>query len=328
MLVHDHQEETSSYRKRRSRSGLAPIGVSTYVRLQHLQECIGALKQNELAAQSDLFVFSDGPKSGDEEKVALVRNYLRTIEGFNRVRIVGRQANSRTKNNRGGMSLLLNRYGKVIFLEEDVIAAPGFLTFMNQALDKYDRNKKVFSVTGYCPPIAIPQDYPYDVFFLKRCSAWGFGIWKDRFDTIRYVTPDEYERFAADSSRVREFVSGGGEDLMFLLKADAYGKIDAGDVKAMYAQFLKEQYTVYPRQALTSNIGFDGTGTHCGVTTRFSVAVSGQRSFSLPDDVVIDQRILESNRTFRAVPPYVLRVMMKLLGVGRGLWKKFTSRCN
>ena len=310
------------------RSSLAPIGVSTYVRLQHLQECIGALKQNELAAQSDLFVFSDGPKSGDEEKVALVRSYLRTIDGFNRVRIVRRKTNNRTKNNRGGMSLLLNRYGKVIFLEEDVIAAPGFLTFMNQALDKYDRNKKVFSVTGYCPPIAIPQGYPYDVFFLKRCSAWGFGIWKDRFDSIRYITPDEYVGFTKDSNRVSEFVSGGGEDLMFLLKADAYGKIDAGDVKAMYAQFLKDQYTVYPRQALTSNIGFDGTGTHCRVTTRFTVAVSNQRAFSFPDDVVIDQRIIESNRKFRAVPPYVLRVMMKWLGMGRAVWKKFTSRWN
>jgi hypothetical protein len=307
------------------RSGLAPIGVSTYIRLRHLQECIGALKQNELAAQSDLFVFSDGPRSGDEEKVAALRSYLRSVDGFKRVRIVERKTNSRIKNNRGGMRLLLNRYGKAIFLEEDVVAAPGFLTFMNQALGKYEKNNKVFSVTGYCPPITIPADYLYDIFFLKRCSAWGAGIWKDRFDSIRYITPAEYEQFAADSNRVKEFVHGGGEDLMPLLRADAYGKIDAGDVKAMYAQFLNNQYTVYPRQALTLNIGFDGTGTHCGITSRFNVPVSEQRSFYFPADVVIDQRIIESNRKFRAIPSYAVRVATKMLNMGNAALKMFSG---
>jgi len=308
------------------RRGLAPIGLSTYVRLQHLQKTITALQQNELARDSELFVFSDAPKPGDEEKVAAVRSYLRTVDGFNRVRIVERKVNSRTKNNRGGIRLLLNRYGKAIFLEEDVVAAPGFLTFMNQALDKYEKNKQVFSVTGYCPPISIPLDYPHDVFFLKRCSAWGFGIWKDRFDSIRYITPEEYERFASDPNQVREFVHGGGEDLMLMLKEEAYGKIDAGDVKAMYAQFLNGQYTVYPRQSLTLNIGFDGTGTHCGVTSRFNVSVSEQYSFSFPEDVVIDQRIIESNRKFRAIPPYAVRVMAKLFSMGKGVVKKWISR--
>lgn len=306
-------------------SDLAPIGLSTYVRLQHLQKAVAGLKQNELARESELFVFSDGPKPDDVEKVAAVRRYLRTIDGFNRVRIIERKTNSRIKNNRGGMRLLLDRYGKAIFLEEDVVVAPGFLTFMNQALDKYEKNSNVFSVTGYCPPITIPADYPYDVFFMKRCSAWGFGIWRDRFDSIRYITPDEYERFAADSNRVKEFVDEGGEDLMLLLKADAYGKIDAGDVKAMYAQFLTDQYTVYPRQALTVNIGFDGTGTYCDATTRFDVAVSEQRSFCFPPDVVIDRRIVESNRKFRAVPPYTARAMAKLLSVGRDALKMFSS---
>jgi len=296
-------------------SDLAPIGVSTYVRLQHLQENIAALKKNALAEHSELFVFSDAPRHGDEAKVAAVRSYLRTVDGFKNVCIVERETNSRTENNRGGLSSLLNRFGKVIFLEEDVVTAPGFLKFMNQALHKYEKNRRVFSVVGYCPPIKIPADYPHDVFFLKRYNAWGLGIWRDRYDRIRYITPDEYEQFSADKNRVREFIKGGGEDLMVMLKADAYGKIDAGDVKAMYAQFLTDQYTVYPRKSLTSNMGFDGTGTYCSSTTRFNVALSDQFSFSFPDDVVVDQRIIESNWKFRAGPSNARRLMEKLLRV-------------
>jgi hypothetical protein len=250
---------------------------------------------------------------------------LRTVDGFKSVSIVEREKNNRIGNNRGGLRLLLNRFGKVIFLEEDVVAAPGFLKFMNQALDKYEENKKVFSVVGYCPPIKIPADYPHDVFFLKRCNAWGLGIWKDRYERIRYITPDEYERFSDDKIRVREFVNGGGEDLMVMLKADAYGKIDAGDVKAMYAQFLSDQYTVYPRKSLTSNMGFDGSGTYCHSTARFNVVLSDQFSFTFPDDVVVDERIVESNRKFRAVPGYARRLMEKLLGIYKRCLKIFAS---
>lgn len=299
-------------------TNLAPIGLSTYSRLQHLQQTIVALKINVLAQQSELFVFSDAPRSGDEEQVAAVRNYLRTVDGFKAVHIIKRKKNNRIANNRDGINMLLNRFGKVIFLEDDIVTAPGFLTFMNQALDKYEGNDRVFSVVGYCPPIKIPADYQHDVLFLRRCSAWGFGIWKNRFDRIKYITPDEYEQFAANKKRVREFVKGGGEDLMVMLKAEAYGEIDAGDVKAMYAQFLSNQYTVYPAQSLVQNIGHDGTGIHCGKSDRFDVTLSDKTIFQFPDDVVVDQRIIKANLKFRAVPSYARILMWKTRGF---VWK-------
>ncbi|MGB5261607.1 MAG: sugar transferase, partial [Gammaproteobacteria bacterium] len=223
---------------------LAPIGVSTYARPKHLRQAIEALKNNHLAAQSTLYVFSDAPRPGDEDRVAAVRNYLHTIDGFKEVNIVERETNGRVENSRGGLNWLLDNFGKVIFLAEDVVTAPGFLTYMNKALDIYEENERIFSVSGYSPPVKIPEDYRHDVFFLRRFNAWGFGTWKNRFDQVKYITPDEYERLVADKDQVRDFVNGGGADMLEMLSKDAYGKIDAGDVKAMYAQFLSNQYTV------------------------------------------------------------------------------------
>lgn len=280
-------------------NNLAPIGVSTYIRLQHLQQTIAALQKNTLAQHSDLYVFSDAPKTGDEERVAAVRSYLRSVDGFKKVHIIKRERNSRIENNRGGMRMLLDRFGKVIFLEEDVVTAPGFLAFMNQGLDKYEGNARIFSVAGYCPPIKIPANYQHDVFLLRRFSAWGFGIWKNRYDSNSYITPDEYEQFAANKKRVREFVKAGGKDMMVMLKADAYGQIDAGDVKAMYTQFLSNQYTLYSAQSLTMNIGHDGTGVHCVKTDRFNVTLSDKVTFRLPTEPIVDPRIVRANLTFR-----------------------------
>ncbi|MCI5148349.1 MAG: glycosyltransferase [Candidatus Electrothrix sp. MAN1_4] len=280
-------------------NNLAPIGVSTYARLPHLKKTISALQQNTLAQQSELFVFSDASRHGDEERVIDVRNYLQSVEGFKDVHIIKRENNDRIVNNRSGINMLLNRFGKVIFLEEDIITAPGFLNFMNQALEKYAENDQIFSVVGYSPPIKIPKNYQHDIFILRRCSAWGFGIWKNRFDQIKYISPDEYEQFAVNKKRVREFVKGGGKDLMTMLRADSYGKIDAGDVKAMYAQFLSNQYTVYPTQSLVQNIGHDGTGIHCGKSDKFKVTLSNKNNFLFLDKPILDPRIVKANRIFR-----------------------------
>jgi len=279
-------------------NNLAPIGISTYARPQHLQKTIEALKKNTLANQSELYVFSDAPKPGDEDKVAAVRSYLRTIDGFKAVHIIERDTNGRVENSRGGAQMLLDQFGKVIFQAEDVITAPGYLTFMNQALDKYEENDRVFSVVGYCPPIKIPSNYQHDVLFLRRFSGWGFGTWKNRFDLIRYVTPEEYEQFAADKNRVSDFVNAGGTDMMAMLKLDAYGEIDAGDVKAMYAQFLSNQYTVYPRESLVYNIGMDATGAHCDDTDYFDVPLNRKTLFDFPDHVIEDPRIVKMNCQF------------------------------
>lgn len=277
---------------------LAPIGVSTYSRLEHLQRTIAALRGNRLASESELFVFSDAPRPGDEDKVAAVRGFLRSVDGFKSVTIVERSENSRVANNRGGMKMLLDRFGRTIFLEEDVVTAPGFLSFMNQALDKYEKNDKVFSITGYCPPIAIPADYRFDAFFLRRFNGWGLGIWKDRTELIKPVSLDEYRHLIGDREMLRKFNRGAGPDIIHGLRLDVKGQIDALDLKMIYAQFLYDKYTVYPSLSLVDNIGMDGSGSHCAASEKFDARLSEKLDFNFPEHFLVDEAIVEANYRF------------------------------
>lgn len=277
---------------------LSPIGVSAYVRLEHLRRTITALRANRLACESELFVFSDAPQPGDEDKVAAVRSYLHTVDGFKSVTIVERSENGRVANNRGGIRMLLDRFGKLVFLEDDIVTAPGFLTFMNQALDKYENNDKVFSITGYCPPIAIPAGYKFDAFFLRRFNGWGFGIWKDRTELIKPVSLGDYRDLIADRGKLREFSRGAGPDIIHGLRLDAKGLIDALDLKINYAQFVHDKYTVYPTASLAGNIGMDGSGTHCEVSEKFGTELSEKRDFNFPDSFFVDEAIVEANFRF------------------------------
>lgn len=306
----------------------APIGISAYTRLDHLKRTIEALQNNTLTAQSDLFVFSDGPKPGDEKAVKEVRDYLKTVDGFRSTTIVERKNNDRIANQHGGRIKLLETYGRCIFMEDDIVTAPGFLQFVNDALNFYADNPKVLSISGYSPPLAIPEDYQHDVYFLRRFSAWGIGVWKEKFKLIKPVSREQLQQLKSDKSKLKE-LDAYGEDIIRKLERDVSGKINVVDVKAMYCQYIHDVYTVYPKKSLTNNIGFDGSGLHCGITKKFDTDLWKKTdNFIMTKEVILNDKIIESNRRFRSrIKKRIKRVLENiimlsvLLGVIYALYK-------
>ncbi|MDR1622628.1 MAG: hypothetical protein LBS00_09665 [Synergistaceae bacterium] len=71
---------------RQNSKGLAPIAFFAYRRPEHTKQTLEALAANTLASESDLFIFSDGPRDAQaEEGVRAVREYIRTVKGFKSV---------------------------------------------------------------------------------------------------------------------------------------------------------------------------------------------------------------------------------------------------
>jgi hypothetical protein len=295
---------------------LAPIGLSVYSRLAHIKKTVCALKRNELASESTLFVFSDAPQKGDEERVVAVRKYLRTISGFKQIHLLERETNSRIENNRQGIQRLLTEYGKMIFLEEDIVTAPKFIEFMNQALDFYQADQRILAITGYSPPFTLPASYKKDIYLSLRFSAWGFGIWKERYDKIKMKIED-YEEFLKDKAAVKRF-RVGGEDLLHLLKREAEGQIDALDIKINYHQSQQNLYTVAPSVSLVQNIGHDGTGVYCINTRSFDVTLdTSARPLKLEKDLQPDPNLIKCLYAFRSGGP---KGMIGRLLKRFGLW--------
>ncbi|MCU7951529.1 MAG: hypothetical protein KZQ74_14625 [gamma proteobacterium symbiont of Bathyaustriella thionipta] len=277
-------------------NNLAPIGLTVYGRLEHTIKTIEALKNNNIACESKLYIFSDGPRKGDEDKVTKIREYLRTIDGFKEIKIIERTENSRIKNNRGGMKYLLDKYGKVIWMAEDIVTAPGFLTFINEALNFYEKDSNILSITGYTPPIKIPPNYNHDIFSLGRFNAWGMGIWKEKYQKINNITIDDFHNI--DKKRLKLY----GDDIYKMVGLDVSGKINALDVRAMYLQYHSGMVTVYPRMSLVQNIGCDGSGIHCSVSDRFLHEKLWDKvdEFIFVSDIKINEKIRKSNYKFRS----------------------------
>ena len=126
----------------------APIVVFGFNRPDALKKTIASLLNNEEAKFSDLFVFVDGPregKVGEKEKVETVKEFVKTIKGFKSLHCSFSEQNKGLAGSIiGGVSQVINQYGKVIVLEDDLVLMPNFLNFMNQGLEKYQNEDKIF----------------------------------------------------------------------------------------------------------------------------------------------------------------------------------------
>lgn len=281
---------------------LAPIGVVTYTRIEHLKKTINALKLNELANESNLYIFSDAPQVGDGLIVSQIREYCYTIDGFKTVNVIERKANGRVANSRGGLKWLLEKYESCIFLEDDIVTAPGFLTFMNQALETYKNDPKILSVSGYSPIKA--HGITSDSFLLPRHCSWGSGYWLEKFNKMNhYIDKEEHSQFIR-SNLFKQYILQAGEDIEHMLELEVSGQIDALDVKAMYLQAKQSMVSVYPKFSLVQNIGHDGSGVHCGVTNKFdhSELWGKNQNFILSKKLELDFNLCKQNTLFRKVP--------------------------
>lgn len=280
---------------------MAPVLIVTYDRIEHLKNTISSLRKNLYAEQTDLFIASDFQRSDSEaNKVAVVRSYLEQIVGFKSVTVFAREKNFGVVNNcNSAVQFIFEKYDRIIIMNDDLVTALGFLKFINEAFERYGQNEKIFSITGYCPPIGIPPSYQFDAFFLGRMNAWGCGMTKDTYNCVCEITRKEFDEFMANKKLSRAFVKGGGKDMLVMLKQIAYSSLEAWDVRCMYTQFINNQYTVYPTKSLVQNIGFDGTGLHCGETDKFNVTLSNKTTFRFPDEPTLDTRIIKANRRFR-----------------------------
>jgi len=252
---------------------LSPISLFVYNRPLHTKKTIEALKKNHLANKSILYIFSDGPRTvNDETKVEIVRKYLHSIKGFKRINIIKRKKNyGLAKSVITGVTEVINKHGTVIVLEDDLVSSPQFLGYINYLLDKYKYQPNIFSVTGYNHPkslMKIPKNYQYDIYFNARSCSWSWGTWKDRWEKADWEIKD-FQIFLKDENLQKKFNFSGDDKSKMLIK-QMNGELDSWAIRWDYTHFKNNTFCVYPVKSYINNIGHDSTGVHCDESTKFN----------------------------------------------------------
>jgi hypothetical protein len=242
---------------------LTPIALFVYKRAMHTQKALESLSRCVSASESELFIFCDGTKEeGDAAGVQEVRRLVRQKQWCGKVNIIERETNTGVANSIiDGVTRLCNEYGRVIVLEDDLVVSSGFLRYMNEALERYQSEPQVMQISGYMFPVEVESDYT--TFFLPFTTSWGWATWQRAWV---YFDPSaaNYKVLKKDRAMRKAFDLEGGYPYYKMLKSQLRGEIDSWAIRWYLCVFMRQGLVLYPPRTLIENIGFDGSGTHCG----------------------------------------------------------------
>lgn len=240
---------------------LAPIILFVHCRPQHTRQTIESLLRNVLAPESDLIIYSDSAENREKKHaVSVVRNYISQITGFRTTTIIYRPYNfGLSKSIIEGVTDILKMSDRVIVLEDDMITSRYFLSYMNEALERYINEERIVSIHGYIYPVS--QGLP-ETFFLRGADCWGWATWRRGwkiFNADGQYLLEELKR----RKLTRDFDFNGTYPYTKMLKQQIKGSNDSWAIRWYASAFLADMLTLYPGRSLVNNIGNDSTGTHC-----------------------------------------------------------------
>lgn len=246
---------------------LAPIVLFVYNRLDHTRQTIQALQKNDLANQSELYIYSDAAKDEHvEAEVGKIRDYIHTVAGFKKVHIVERTKNWGLANSIiDGVTQIVNQYGGIIVIEDDIVTSPGFLKYMNDALTLYKDDKEVMHIAGYLPEASGQEALPHS-FFLRFMSCWGWATWKDSWSNANWDAQYLYDKINT-KKELKKFNLNNAISFHKQLEDNINGSISTWAIKWFSTIFIYDGLCLYPHKSLVKNIGLDGSGVHSGIDT-------------------------------------------------------------
>lgn len=256
----------------------SPIAFFAYNRPAHATRTLAALAANPEAAVSDLHVFVDGARTDeDRNKVAEVVGIARGATGFGSITVHASATNAGLfRAITDGVTQVLSSSDRVIVVEDDILVSPRFLAYMNECLERFEKDSAVGSVHGYSPPLSGLPEF----FFLRGADCWGWATWADRW-ALFDADAQGLLRTLLDKGWLSEFAKTHGWQSVLHLVRRAQHRNHSWAILWHASLFLAGRHTLHPGRSLVENIGHDGTGAHSRESTAFST-VSSQCLVSPP----------------------------------------------
>ena len=277
---------------------LAPIGLFVYNRPWHTEQTLNALALNNLADKSVLYIYCDGPKKDaseeDLKKINEISQLVKSKQWCKEVIVIENDINLGLANSViNGVTEVIEKHGRVIVLEDDIITGAYFLKFMNDGLNLYKDEKEVFGVSGLkFPSSSVIKKSTY---FLPIMSSWGYGTWVDRWNKINFDGNELLD--IVKSKKIENQLDFGTIKYYKMLKDQTLGKNDSWAVRFYVSMFLQKGVFLYPNITLLKNIGLDGTGVHCNNDSELLFPVDMQTDVDVKivkQKVMLDFKIVKS----------------------------------
>jgi hypothetical protein len=242
---------------------LAPIVLFVYNRFENTQILLNSLYDNKLAQESKLYIYADGAKENaskeDLNDILKVRQLISTKKWCKEVIIIEYQKNIGLATSIiNGVTELINKYGKLIILEDDLNLSPFFLTYMNDSLDRYKEDTRIGQI-GSCNFFANGDKFP-STFFAPFADCWGWATWADRWCKYEY----DAEKLLAqlkEKRLMKKFNLNNNSDMESMLLAQINKQFNTWDIQWLAVCVLNNWLTLYPNPSTSQHL-YLGIATH------------------------------------------------------------------
>jgi GR25 family glycosyltransferase involved in LPS biosynthesis len=238
---------------------LSPIALFTFKRPEHTRRTLESLAQNPEFTESPLFIYCDGARNeADIGQVMKTRQLVSDWPHPNKT-IIERDQNWGLANSIiDGVTFQCNEHGKIVVLEDDMVVSEHFLEYMNAALVKFQNDERVISIHGYSFPIeGLPE-----AFFIAGASCWGWATWKRGWDLFESDGKKLLDQLI-EKKLMHRFNIEGTYPYQRMLLDQIHGRNDSWAIRWYASALVRQKLTLHPGRSLVTNIGLDGSGTHC-----------------------------------------------------------------
>lgn len=230
-------------------SDIIPVVLFAYNRPHRLLQTLEGLKANGVPL---IYAFSDGPKTHEyNEQVKEVRNILRAIDWCD-IRLVEREVNfGLGKSILAGVSQVFEKHNAIIVFEDDLVCAPGSYAYLCRALEQYENEPKVMSVTGWTHPRVTPQDVTKQPYFDGRAECLMWGTWRRAWDGMDRSALSLLEACEQQGIDIYRY----GADLPRMARKELERNIWA--VRFSYLHILEKGLCLRPPWSMIEHVGYD-----------------------------------------------------------------------
>ena len=274
---------------------MSPICLFVYKRYDTTKLMLESLLACPECADSELYVFMDEARNDSEaDDVEKVRALFDNLQGFKTIHpYPARMNKGMARSVIDGVTTVLEKHESIIVLEDDLVVAPDFLTFMNAALEAYRDRSDIWSISGYTPNLKEIEQYDKNsVFLVPRAQCWGWATWSDRWETVDWEVSDF--NYLARNKKRRKAFDMGGNDLFRTLEMEHRERIESWAVRWAYAASKQKMWTVNPILSKVQNIGLKSSTSHVGWhDERHNVELLGNKTIIDPN-VQPDDKLVQA----------------------------------
>src|SRR5574343_33032 len=146
-------------------------------------------------------------------------------------------------------------------------------------------------------PTMLPRTSS-DTVLLQLYCAWGTGLHRESLRKVM-ANPNVSRRVIGDWRlflKANFLIPGIASPIFDMAK----GKLQAWDVECFLYMLEHDLFVLYPKNSLVKNIGFDGTGLHCGIDTVFEQQKINESTPVNVDPIKLEEAILCKGLAFKA----------------------------